>query len=230
VQPTVRHREFWGADKRAALIKSLEYDGHFDTQYEQVSPTRENRYSFRPTASGAVYQAWPMVTAFCQEEPISGLQEMRRGALMHHDQAELQERMENYFNPQVDWVTFSAMNTGLSKDAGMFNPEQARAKLLKTESFQVSGLRRYALYPLDNRWCYYSAKPPLWNRPRPELMAQRPYGESFFIVRRFAERPREGKPAFLTSVLLIAPGIRKMWLGRYRSPVSLQERRSDAGE
>jgi hypothetical protein len=142
-----------------------------------------------------------MITALCEEEPISGLQEMRRGALMAHEHAELQERMETYFNPDVDWTTFSALSTGLSKDAGMFKPAEARVKLLKTESFQATSLRRYALYPLDNRWCYYSAKPPLWNRPRPELLAQCADGESFLIVRRFAERSREGKPGFLTSAL-----------------------------
>jgi hypothetical protein len=197
----VRYREFWGADKRAALTKTLEHEGDFNAQYAQASPEPRNRFSFRPTISGVDYLTWPMIADLTEVEPISGLQEMRRGALMAHDQAQLQERMEAYFNLSVEWSDFAAMNTGLSKDAGMFKPAPARTKLLKTEKFQPAALRRYALYPLDNRWCYYSAKPPLWNRPRPELLSQRAEGESFLIVRRFAERPREGKPAFLTSVL-----------------------------
>jgi hypothetical protein len=197
----VRYREFWGADKRAALTKTLEHNGDFNAQYAQANPEPQNRFSFRPTISGADYIVWPTIAELTEVEPISGLQEMRRGALMAHDQAMLQGRMESYFNPSMGWVDFAALNTGLSKDAGMFKPADARTKLLKTEKFQPAGLRRYALYPLDNRWCYYSAKPPLWNRPRPELLAQRAEGESFLIVRRFAERPREGKPAFLTSVL-----------------------------
>jgi hypothetical protein len=223
----VHYREFWGADKRSALIKSLDYDGEFDAQYEQANPSAQNRFSFRPTESGTDYLTWPIITALCEEEPISGLQEMRRGALMAHDQTELQERMETYFNPDIDWQTFAALNTGLSKDAGMFKPAQARVKLLKTESFQVTGLRRYALYPLDNRWCYYSAKPPLWNRPRPELLAQRADGESFLIVRRFAERPREGKPGFLTSVLpdyhLLRPNAVAIPLRLASTPAELPE-------
>ena len=62
-------------------------------------------------------------------------------------------------------------------------------------------MKRYALYPFDNRWCYHSSVPLLWNRPRPELIAQRAEGEPFLIVRRFAERPKEGRPAFFTSAL-----------------------------
>ena len=120
---------------------------------------------------------------------------------MHHNQAELQERMESYFNPRVDLCYVLRPQHRALKDAGMFKPEQARTKLLKTESFQTSGLGRYALYPLDNRWCYYSVKQPLWNRPRPELLTQRPNEESFLIVRRSAERPKEGEAAFLTSAL-----------------------------
>lgn len=60
---------------------------------------------------------------------------------------------------------------------------------------------RYALYPIDNRWAYYTSVRPLWNEPRPELIAQRAPDEPFLVIRRFAERPREGKPAFLTSAL-----------------------------
>lgn len=62
-------------------------------------------------------------------------------------------------------------------------------------------MKRYSLYPLDNRWCYYSSVRPLWNEPRPELVSQRADEEGFFIVRCFAERPKEGRPAFFTTHL-----------------------------
>jgi hypothetical protein len=146
---------------------------------------------------------------------------------MAHDQAQLRERMAAYLDPSMDWADFAALNTGLSKDAGMFKPATARTKLLKTEKLQASAFRRYALYPLDNRWCYYSAKSPLWNRPRPELLAQRPEGESFLIVRRFAERPREGKPGFLTSALpdyhLLRPNAVAIPLRLTTAPAELPE-------
>lgn len=136
-----------------------------------------------------------------EEEPISGLQEMRRGALMAHERETLQERMQRYFDKDVNWTTFAADGTALSKNAGRFDPVSTRARLQGSEAYDDARLRRYALYPFDNRWCYYSSVRPLWNEPRPELVSQRADAGPFLIVRRFAERPKEGSPAFFTSAL-----------------------------
>ena len=202
VKPAVvRYRDFWGTDKRAALFKTLENQKNFDGQYQLANPHPDNRFSFRPTKPGLVYQLWPMVTELASVEPISGLQEMRRGALIAHDKATLEERMESYLDPSVDWATFAALKTGLAKVAGRFDPPKARKKIQTANTFDKKRVMRYAILPLDNRWAYHSAARPLWNEPRPELLAQQAKGESFLIIRRFAERPREGKPGYLTSAL-----------------------------
>ncbi len=98
-----------------------------------------------------------------------------------------------YFNLEIDWPTFSAMNSGLSRSAGGFKPE-ARKKLLKTEAFDAGRIKRYALYPLDNRWCYYDPRPPLWNRPRPELVSQRPGDESLSCAGSRSAPARASRP------------------------------------
>ncbi len=197
----VRYRDFWGTDKRAALFKTLEIEGEFNQQYRLANPHWDNRFSFRPTKPGLVYQLWPMVTELAAVEPISGLQEMRRGALIEHDKETLEERLDIYFDPNVDWNAFAALKTGLSKAAGRFDPPKARHKIQAATTFDKKRVLRYAILPLDNRWAYYSAARPLWNEPRPELLAQQAKEESFFVIRRFAERPREGKPGYLTSAL-----------------------------
>jgi hypothetical protein len=84
---------------------------------------------------------------------------------------------------------------------GGFDPPKARKKILNGPGFDKNRILRFAILPLDNRWAYHSAVTPLWNRPRPELLAQQPKDESFLVIRRFAERPREGKPGYLTSAL-----------------------------
>ncbi|MEX2261117.1 MAG: type ISP restriction/modification enzyme [Bryobacteraceae bacterium] len=197
----VRYRDFWGAEKRADLLSSLGYEGDFNAQYEEVKPDAANWFSFRPSRTKADYKDWPAVVEFADAEPISGLQEMRRGALMAFERATLEENIRTYLDKTIDWHTFAAFGTGLSKKAGGFNPSAARAKVQSTKTFGADCITRYSLYPLDGRWCYYSTAVPLWNRPRPELLAQRPDGESFFIVRRFAERPKEGRPATVTTAL-----------------------------
>jgi len=166
-----------------------------------VQPSAANWFSFRPSRTKAHYKDWPAVVEFAHAEPISGLQEMRRGALMAFEKETLEENISTYLDKQIDWPTFAALGTGLSKKAGGFNPSVARAKLQSTETFDADRIRRYALYPLDGRWCYHSTAIPLWNRPRPELLAQRPDREAFFIIRRFAERPKEGRPATTTTAV-----------------------------
>lgn len=198
---TVRYREFWGTDKRALLVKSLADTETFDSQYEPVKPAAANRFSLRPSKTEAGYKLWPAVVELAEEEPISGLQEMRRGALMAYESDTLRDRMKVYFDKETDWATFAALGTGLSKDAGRFNPATTRSRLQEAEAFDEARLKRYALYPFDIRWCYYSSVRPLWNEPRPELVGQRADNESFLVIRRFAERPKEGRPASLTSAL-----------------------------
>jgi hypothetical protein len=200
-QALVRYREFWGADKRALLLKTLDEGADFDSQYEQVEPVADNRFSFRPSKTEVNYADWPFVVELAEEEPISGLQEMRRGALMAHAREPLEELMTQYFDTGVDWATFAAGGTSLAKKAGGFDPVSTRARLQNSEAYDETRLKRYALYPFDDRWCYYSSVPLLWNRPRPELVSQRADEESFLIVRRFAERPKEGRPAVFTSAL-----------------------------
>ena len=197
----VRYRDFWGTEKRAQLLSSLNYEGNFNAQYEDVKPNTANWFSFRPSRTEVQYKDWPTAVEFADVEPISGLQEMRRGALMAYDKETLEESMTTYLDKQIDWSTFAALETGLSKEAGGFNPSAARTKLQSTETFSSDCIKRYALYPLDHRWCYYTRSVPFWNRPRPELLAQRPDEEAFFIVRRFAERPKEGRPATVTTAL-----------------------------
>lgn len=198
---TVRYREFWGTDKRVALLESLADKETLNAQYEQVKPAAADRFSLRLSKTEASYESWPAVVELAEEEPISGLQEMRRGALMAYESDTLCDRMKAYFDPKIDWATFAALGTGLSKDAGCFSPATGRSRLQETEAFDQNRLKRYALYPFDNRWCYYSSVRPLWNRPRPELVGQRADEESFLIVRRFAERLKEGRPSLFTSAL-----------------------------
>jgi Type ISP C-terminal specificity domain/N-6 DNA Methylase len=197
----VRYRDFWGADKRADLLKTLDFSGDFSSQYEYAHPEPQNRYAFRPITTEAEYLSWPTIAELAQAEPISGLAEMRRGALMSHSKEALAERMQQYFDSTMEWAEYAALGSSLAEDAGRFNAQKARTKVLENTKFDEKYLVRYALYPMDNRWAYYSAVRPLWNEPRPELLAQRPEGESFLVIRRFAERPKEGNPAFFTSAL-----------------------------
>ncbi|MEX0701316.1 MAG: type ISP restriction/modification enzyme [Planctomycetales bacterium] len=201
-KPIVRFRDFWGANKRAELLASSRRKS-INAAYAISSPLKENRLSLRPENVPEAYTSWPSVVSLCAVEPISGLQEMRKGALMDMLRDDLAARLRSYFDATVNWETLAAEGGGLVVDAARFDARECRAKLLHAESFSADSIRRYSLYPFDNRWCYHSNVRPLWNEPRPDVAAQlwnRPRPKlaaqvrpdnRLFITRPFSERPHE---------------------------------------
>jgi hypothetical protein len=199
--PVVRYRDFWGRRKREDVLASLEVEP-FDAQYRTVRPEAAARWSFRPrVAASQGYESWPRVVELCAEAPISGLQEMRRGDLMAIDRERLERRMRAYFDRETRWPELVKLAPGLTRPAGRYDPKTARKKLLKADKYEPRAFRRYALHPLDVRWCYHATTRPLWNEPRPNLVKQAWHGNRFLVVRMFAERPHEHVPMTVASVL-----------------------------
>ncbi len=197
-KPTVRFQHYWGVTKRQDLLDSLNLK-LFDRRYETAKPTAMNRYTFKPENVSREYNSWPLVVDLCLNEPISGIQEMRHEALIDLDADELTRRVSKYFSDSVTWEEIVALGSGLSSDAGGFNAKQARTKLLGREVFEKNRIRRYALYPFDTRWCYYTLSSTLWNRPRPNLVSQVREGNAFHVTRMIQERPKENMLSFLTA-------------------------------
>lgn len=196
--PTVQYREFWGAGKAQQLVEALKGGG---PEYTPAAPTEANRFSFRPEQSSTEYQSWPKVVELAGEAPISGLQEMRRGRLMGFSKEEVAGNMVKYFNPSISFEELKLARVGPVIDGGGFKAESAREKLLDQETYSEQKIMQYHLYPLDKRWAYYSERPPLWNRARPELVRHHGGGNSYFITRSFSERPGENVVTLMTSAL-----------------------------
>ena len=199
-KPGVRFRQFWGITKRADLVESLKVKD-FEACYQQAGPEESNRFSFRPGRVAAHYLEWPKLVEFCKEPPISGLQEMRKGGLIDIDRDSLEKRIRMYYDPRVDWETIKALGTGLTLNAGRFEAKSCRERVQKAEEFDETRIMRYALYPFDLRWSYYCSVRPLWNEPRPALVAQKWPGNKFIITRPMAERPKEQIAITITSEL-----------------------------
>jgi hypothetical protein len=196
----VAYRDFWGRSKRQDLLDSLsDSGGHFP--YAEASPSKDNRFSFRPQKVSPAFRSWPRAVDLCEAEPIAGLQEMRFGSLMSIDREPLEQRMSRYLDPEQSWAEIRATGSGPIRDAGGFKAEKVRQNLLGKETFSVSKIRRYSLYPLDNRWAYWSSVPTFWNRARPQLVSNSSAENRFFVTRMTAERPDEGIPAVVTPAL-----------------------------
>ncbi len=199
-EPTVRYREFWGKRKREELEASLSISP-FDQQYQTTRPAPENRFSFRPQSATADYTSWPTLRELAEKQPFSGLQEMRKGALIDIERQKLETRMRRYLDASIAFETLIPAREGPVEDAGGFDARTARTKVLAREPFARERVRRYAMFPLDNRWAYHSNIGPLWNRPRPELSAAVERGNLLIVTRMMAERPREGLPLLALPVM-----------------------------
>jgi hypothetical protein len=64
----INYRQFWGTEKRAALLASLD-DAQFDSHYQAADACAQNRYSFRPGNVSAAYGAWPKLAELCEIAP-----------------------------------------------------------------------------------------------------------------------------------------------------------------
>ena len=193
----VLYREFWGVNKRRELVNSLATE-KFDNLYNEIKPSKQNKYLFKPTSEGGEYETWPRLVDLCKESPTNGLMEKRGGSLIDIERAKLEERMKRYFEPEVDWETLVIQGNCLTKDASGFKAEAVREKIIAAEQFQPDRIVGYALRPFDNRWCYYSGISPLWNRSRPTLWAQYIKQNRFLMSRPMGVASPEGIPFFFT--------------------------------
>jgi hypothetical protein len=195
--PAVHFRQFWGTTKRKDLLDSLN-TSDFDAQYEHVSPTKDNRFSFRPSTIAAHYLAWPRLIDFSLRPPFAGIAEDRRKALIGIDRSIIAERMKMYFDPSVDWETLAALKTGLTANVPRFDAKKARKALQQTETYNEKRLVRFAMRPFDLQWCYYSPVRPLWREPRPEYWAAYEIGSPALVTRFKTASSYEGSPVAFT--------------------------------
>lgn len=188
------------AERRSQLLRSL-LSKRFDRQYSKVVPQKSNRFSFRYYIESAGYLSWPKVTDLCAIPPFNGLMEKRGGALFDIDQSQLVERMRDYFNPDLDWDEYRMAHRALTEPQAGFCPKEVRKKALGEDIYHEDQVVRYSLRPLDQRWCYYTAVSPIWNRSRPALWAQCWKGNQFLMSRPAGVASPEGVPFFYTALL-----------------------------
>ena len=126
--------------------------------------------------------------------------EKRGGALINIDRESLEQRMRQYLDPKLDWEEYQARQP-LTQNRARFKAQEARAKVIKEETFQSERLVRYSLRPFDTRWCYYTGVRPIWNEPRPTLWKQMFPGNAFLITRFRSTAVPEGFPLSYTRLL-----------------------------
>ncbi|TSA55287.1 MAG: hypothetical protein D4R38_00840 [Dehalococcoidia bacterium] len=196
-KPLVRFRQFWGSNKRADLLNSLNVP-KINNDYQPLLPVQDNRYSFRPYKVSADYLAWPSLEDLTDFKPTLGILENRKEALIDIDKHVVENRMKLYYDPNTSWESLAALNTGLTQDAARYDAKKTREIVLAAENYNAKSVRRTLTRPMDYKWCYYSYIRPLWNEPRPNYSSQCWYGNAFIVTRRKGVADPEGVPFFYT--------------------------------
>ncbi|HEY0070305.1 MAG TPA: type ISP restriction/modification enzyme, partial [Chloroflexia bacterium] len=192
-KPVVKFRQFWGVNKREDLVASLNKND-FESTYDVVYPTKDNRFSFRVSDVSPAYSSWPRLIDLGDGVQYQGLAEDRRKALIDSDPAALEGRMRIYFNKDVDWKDLQRAGGPLTDSYVDFPAEEVRRKALLEESFDPVRIRRYAMRPFDTQYCYFTPIRPIWRRQRPEFYRQAWIGNAFIATRFKGAKDIEGPP------------------------------------
>ncbi len=198
----VVHREFWGAGKRADLNASLDLvSADFNGTYSPSAPTADNRFKLAPDATLAVYKAWPSLAELSISEQWSGVLEKRKGGLISHTRAEIEDRIARYLDVDVSFETLQLDGSGLTIPASGFRPRIARSRLIEAGGSSAGRIAQIMLHPFDQRWCFHTDVSTIWNRSRPEVGRQQAVGNTFIVTRLQARKSDEGIPIFATKQL-----------------------------
>ena len=201
-EPKVFFRQFWGADKRSALLKSLGAK-QFAKQYESVDPAKANRFIFLPSVVSKEYLKWPTVVCLSRDHPFNGPIERRGNSLIvfGENKAEL-ARLADYLDPKVSDQEVRLSVPEFMKSSGEFDAEKTRTALKGKVDYKPQVIVHYPFKPFDIRLAYLDADiQPLFSRPSPELLQQRFKGNSFFITRDTADKDIEGPPFYFSPLI-----------------------------
>src|SRR6266446_6557297 len=165
---SVHYRDFWGAEKRIDLLRSLEDPNRFP--FTVVKPLLELRLPFNPIAVYLPYFDWPLLT---EVMPLSfpGVKTSRDDALVDIDRARLKERMDQYFDRQVSNAEIATAAPSLMHDTTQFDAVATRATLLDRGQLDDS-ICRFCYRPFDWRWLFWETDTRLIDRSRPEYRSQ----------------------------------------------------------
>jgi hypothetical protein len=200
VDSRVLYRDIWGVAKREALLASLEVSD-FDAEYCAVQPWGTNRFVLRRSEIAIDYASWPRLPQLAAQDAISGLQEMRQGALISGDRDELVRRMRRYFDAAISFSVLKEEYSGPVQDMAEFDASLVRAAAVREATFEERNIRRYYQRPFESMWCYFTSLRRIWNRARPELEALIRSDNPVLVSRAYRERPHEGPHILLTSAL-----------------------------
>jgi hypothetical protein len=179
----VRHRHYWGVDKRKVLRDSAA-DESFSVGYETLSPHPKLGLPFKPRNVSAAYLEWPTLPELIPNS-FPGVKTSRDDFLIDADLQALRRRINDYHNPQLKNEEIAAKYPGLLISSGNYDAPSTRLRLIE-KGVREEEFRKYHYRPFDVRFIYWERDTSLLDRKRIELIDHHTEGELYIEV-----RPRE---------------------------------------
>ncbi len=152
-QSGVWYRALWGQvyEKRQQLASdSLLPTTEINACYQPLVPNEATRFMLVPAGSEEEYLSWPTLDdLFVHHYP--GVLTARDSDLVSIDPQILRERMQHYFDSNLDEEELAKYAPALMRDTNRYNVKATRQELLRTSRFREDHLIRVAYQPFDIR-------------------------------------------------------------------------------
>ncbi|HEX7073800.1 MAG TPA: type ISP restriction/modification enzyme, partial [Hyphomicrobiaceae bacterium] len=192
---TVDFRHLWGTSKWQDLLATAEADP--TEVYESLQPALELGLPLMDAAAEVSYFSWPMLPELL---PVSvpGVKTSRDDFLISIDREVLEQRIDEYFDPEISDDEIRARYPSVMAASGRFNPTDTRRELLKRG--RLPNIVRYAYRPFDIRWLYWESETKLLDEKRSEF---RPliFQSNIFLEAREKQPKAEFSRGTITSCL-----------------------------
>ncbi len=163
----VHFRHWWGKEKRAELLASLNSSV---SGYAQFVPSNHTGLTFAPLEFRAEYHSWPLLPDLF---PVSfpGVKTSRDDVVVDIDRARLEKRMTQYFDLAVSHEQMKRIAPGAMEEGNRFNAVAVRETLQK-RGFLPQNIVRYFYRPFDFRWLYWEPETKLLDEKRTDYFPQ----------------------------------------------------------
>lgn len=189
----IRFRDFWGRDKRIALLRSVDAS-YFGEDYESVTPEAALGFPFRPRARSQSYLDWPSIPELF---PVTfhGVKTSCDDFVVDIDRSRLEKRIDQYFDVTSTDDEIRQRYPTAMRRTERFHAEPTRAYLL-SRGRAPDAIYRHAYRPFDLRWLYWEPETKLLDEKRSDFRANTAT-ETLYLASQKRSR-REWSPPLVT--------------------------------
>ena len=173
---SISFRNFWGKTKRADLLAD-------SSGYEDIIPSAALGFPFLPAKVAIGYSDWPLLPSLFPTS-FPGVTSSRDDFVVAIDRAILEQRLKDFFNPELSHHEVSRLYSGVMTDSARYDSKKVRDYLLKRGGPMSNKIVRFCYRPFDTRWLYWEPETKLLDEKRTEFEAQVFLGNIFLEARQ----------------------------------------------